>query len=165
MNPTAAAPKPWYREPWPWILMAGPTLVILAGAVTTAIAFSGADGLVADDYYKRGLGINRTLAREARAQALAIRGTLAFEPHVVRATLASAGPLPERIQLTLAHSTRASQDHVLLLARTATGDYAAPLEQLPGGRWDVILEGGDWRLVTTADTRGASVIPIPSQGT
>ncbi|OZI60744.1 hypothetical protein [Bordetella genomosp. 11] len=27
-------PRPWYREPWPWILMAGPAAV-LAGCVFT----------------------------------------------------------------------------------------------------------------------------------
>ena len=164
MNPTAAAPKPWYREPWPWILMAGPTLVILAGAVTTAIAFSGADGLVADDYYKRGLGINRTLAREARAQALAIRGSLALEAHTVRATITSTQPLPDRIQLTFAHPTRAGRDHVVFLARAASGEYTAPLERLPAGRWEVILEAADWRLAATADLRAGPVVAIPAQG-
>ncbi|HRJ64128.1 MAG TPA: FixH family protein, partial [Brevundimonas sp.] len=47
--------------------MSGPGLVVIAGVVTAWIAFSGADGLVADDYYKQGLGINRTIARDARA--------------------------------------------------------------------------------------------------
>ncbi len=27
--------QPWYREPWPWILMAGPVIVIIAGVITT----------------------------------------------------------------------------------------------------------------------------------
>ena len=56
--------QPWYREPWPWILMSGPAAVIVAGAVTTWMAFASADGLVADDYYKRGLAINAVLKRE-----------------------------------------------------------------------------------------------------
>ena len=40
--------KPWYRHPWPWILMAGPAVVVVAGALTAIIAFQGADPLVAD---------------------------------------------------------------------------------------------------------------------
>mgnify|MGYP000916835605 FL=1 len=52
--PESAPAKPWYREPWPWLLMSGPGLVVIAGVVTAWIAFSGADGLVADDYYKQG---------------------------------------------------------------------------------------------------------------
>ena len=26
--------KPWYREPWPWLLMSGPAAVLVAGAAT-----------------------------------------------------------------------------------------------------------------------------------
>ena len=60
--------KPWYREPWPWLLMAGPAAVLVAGAATTWIAFASADGLVADDYYKQGLAINKRLGREHAAR-------------------------------------------------------------------------------------------------
>ena len=67
MSTDTAAGRPWYREPWPWILMSGPLAVIVAGAFTTWIAFATADGLVAEDYYKQGLGVNRLLAREANA--------------------------------------------------------------------------------------------------
>jgi hypothetical protein len=39
----AEAPrKPWYREPWPWFLMAGPGLVVVAAIATAVIAFRGA---------------------------------------------------------------------------------------------------------------------------
>ena len=63
MTLATSAATPWYREPWPWILMSGPAAVIVAGAFTIWIAFSGADGLVTQDYYKQGLAINRTLAQ------------------------------------------------------------------------------------------------------
>jgi hypothetical protein len=56
--------KPWYREPWPWILMSGPAVVVVAGVATAWIAFATADSLVAEDYYKRGLTINDRLACE-----------------------------------------------------------------------------------------------------
>lgn len=56
--PLKLAPTPWYREPWPWLIMAGPAAVIVAGVYTTILAFSSTDGLAADDYYKQGLMIN-----------------------------------------------------------------------------------------------------------
>jgi len=31
---TVQSGKPWYREPWPWILMSGPAAVLVAGAAT-----------------------------------------------------------------------------------------------------------------------------------
>jgi len=48
--------RPWYREPWPWILMAGPAAVIVAGIFTMTLAYRTEDGLVADDYYKPSAG-------------------------------------------------------------------------------------------------------------
>src|SRR5690606_30434138 len=83
------ASKPWYREPWPWFLIAGPAVVVLAGVITTVLAVRSSDGVVADDYYKQGLGINRTLERDARAQALGIAATVQFneERSAARVTL------------------------------------------------------------------------------
>ncbi len=41
---TAAQPaktaKPWYREPWPWILMAGPFAAMIGCFVTIYFAFT-----------------------------------------------------------------------------------------------------------------------------
>ena len=73
--------KPWYRQLWPWLVISGPGAVLVAGAITMWLAFSGADGLVAEDYYKQGLAINRQLAREeaARAQGIAARVELSGE--------------------------------------------------------------------------------------
>ena len=42
------ASKPWYREPWPWILMAGPAIVVVAGIATAWLAVRSNDGLVED---------------------------------------------------------------------------------------------------------------------
>jgi hypothetical protein len=52
---------PWYREPWPWILMAGPFTVIVAGLFTAWLAVTRADPLVVDNYYKEGLAINQVI--------------------------------------------------------------------------------------------------------
>ena len=56
--------RPWYREPWPWILMSVPATAVVAGIITLWLAVSSADGLVAEDYYKQGLAINRVIERE-----------------------------------------------------------------------------------------------------
>ena len=56
--------QPWYKERWPWILMAGPALVIVAGIITVWLAVISNDGLVSDDYYKQGLAVNQRLQRD-----------------------------------------------------------------------------------------------------
>ena len=44
----SAKAAPWYREPWPWLLMLGPLIVIIAGVITAYLAVVTSDGLVED---------------------------------------------------------------------------------------------------------------------
>lgn len=41
-----AASRPWYREPWPWVLIALPLTAVIASAVTFWLAVSHPDYLV-----------------------------------------------------------------------------------------------------------------------
>lgn len=142
--------KPWYRERWPWLLMAGPAAVILAGAATTWIAFASADGLVADDYYRQGLGINKRLAREDEARRLGISAEVSVEHGAISVQLR--GAAPEALFVHLAHATRAGHDVRLRLAATPGGAYSAALPELPAGRWRIAIEDprGAWRIVKEA---------------
>ena len=139
--------KPWYREPWPWLLMAGPGAVLVAGAATTWIAFASADGLVAEDYYKQGLAINKRLAREEAAQRLGLSATIHLEPHAIRVELH--GAAPDALFVHLAHATRAGHDVRLRLVRSPDGGYRAEPPVLPAGRWRAAIEDprGTWRIV------------------
>lgn len=141
-----SAAKPWYREPWPWILMAGPAAVVVAGAVTMWLAYSSADGLVADDYYKRGLAINRVLAREDAARRLGISAEVRLIPG--RMSVVLRGASPEVLFVHLVHATRAGHDLRLRLARSMGGDYEAALPPLPPGHWHLSIEDalGRWRV-------------------
>lgn len=148
---TARRPVPWYREPWPWLLMAGPAIVVVAAMVTLWLAIRSDDGVVADDYYKRGLVINRMLEREQRAAALGIGADLAIAADgAVRVEVAGgadAAPA-ETLRLRLTHATRAGMDVSAVLQRGADGAYRGRVELPPAGRWLVVLEGDDWRLPT-----------------
>lgn len=141
--------QPWYREPWPWILMAGPAAVIVAGAVTTWLAVVTSDGLVADDYYRRGLAINQELRRDRAVSELGITAVAEQDRGILRVRLEARGELPDAVFAQLVHATRAGQDQRLRLARVAPGIYEAGLPQLPPGRWRVVIEDpqGEWRIV------------------
>jgi hypothetical protein len=142
--------KPWYRERWPWLLMAGPAAVLVAGAVTTWLAFASADGLVAEDYYKQGLTINRLLAREEEARRLGISGEIRLDGGTLSVVLR--GAKPEALFVHLAHSTRAGYDVRLRLVPVQGGGYAAALPPMPPGRWRVVIEDprGSWRILKEA---------------
>jgi hypothetical protein len=138
--------KPWFREPWPWLLMAGPAAVLVAGAVTTWIAFASADGLVAEDYYKQGLSINKRLAREEAARTQGISASVSVEKDLVRVRLS--GAAPEALFVHVAHATRAGHDQRLRLAPAGAGAYEAALPPLAAGRWRIVIEDprGTWRI-------------------
>ena len=58
-NPTDI--RPWYRQFWPWFLIALPGTVVIASLVTVYIAVNNADPVVDGNYYKHGLTINERL--------------------------------------------------------------------------------------------------------
>jgi hypothetical protein len=149
MQNTIEPLRPWYREPWPWILMAGPAAVIIAGAVTLWLAVTTSDGLVADDYYKRGLAINQELKRDQVALDRGIAAVVERRAGVLQVRLESRSPLPEAVFARLVHPTRAGQDQRLRLLQVAPGAYETGLAELAAGRWRLVIEDpqGEWRIV------------------
>ena len=159
-------PRPWHREPWPWILMAGPAVVIVAGFATLWLAIASDDGLVADDYYRRGLAINQTLSSGQAARELGLSADVALSDAAGRVvvTMHGAAALPDVLQLRLVHPTRAVSDQQLELRKTGPRSYAAALDAPIGGRRVVLIEDGTrrWRLAGEA-TGGAqaNIVAIP----
>ncbi len=69
--PSPKAAPPWWRHGHVWLLIAGPAVVVLASIATLILAVRQPDPVVAEDYYRRGIEINKTLAaRETAAKAL-----------------------------------------------------------------------------------------------
>lgn len=66
--------QPWWMYGYVWLIIAGPAAVVVAGFVTLVIAIRVPDPVIAQDYYRRGLEINKTLAEQkALAPALQTR--------------------------------------------------------------------------------------------
>jgi hypothetical protein len=125
--------------------MTGPAVVVVAGLVTAWIAFHGADGLVADDYYKQGLAINQTLGRSDAAVRLGVQAELRFVDGRVRVILGNA-TVRGKLTLRLVHPTRAGMDQSVNLVSAEPGAYEGQMQVPPRGRWHVVLEDRDWRL-------------------
>jgi hypothetical protein len=129
--------------------MTGPTLVIIAGAVTAWLAMTTSDGLVADDYYRRGLAINKELRRDQVAAERGVSVNLEVRGGILRARLEMRGEAPAVLFARLLHPTRAGEDQRLRMALVSPGVYEAALAAPPGTRWQVVLEDprGEWRVV------------------
>lgn len=141
---------PWYRQPWPWLLMAPPLVAVVAGFVTLWIAISSDDGLVTDDYYKRGLAINRTLERVEFARTMELQAELAMQGSSVSVAMTAREgvSLPQRLRLILVHPTRGGLDQVVELERDGEGRYRGASREVAAGRWNILLEDAEkmWRL-------------------
>ncbi|GIX31163.1 MAG: hypothetical protein KatS3mg124_1635 [Porticoccaceae bacterium] len=155
----------WYRQFWPWFLIALPASAVVAGLVTVAIAFRHADSLVDDDYYQAGLAINRTLARDRRAAELGLAARVALrEAGRVEVVLAGA-VAPAALELHFVHPFDAGGDRVVQLIREADGVYRGAAGPLAGPRYRLRLEplgGGPWRLTGRLDSAraaGAELLP------
>lgn len=157
--------RPWYREPWPWLLAIMPVATVIAGAVTLGLAIDSYDGLIAQDYYKQGLAINRELKRSESALLLG----LSAEMHVdgergeVLVRLSDSDLRPRELLLQLAHPTRAGQDRVVRMKAVGPGRYAGSVRLPDQARWNVVLEDAErrWRLAGAWNTsaQGARLAP------
>jgi hypothetical protein len=152
VQPPVRRPRPWYREVWPWALMAGPAIVVVAAMVTVWLAVATDDGVIADDYYRRGLVINQELQRVRRAEAMhlgavldvAASGALRLRLEALPAGAAA----PPWIDVKFTHATRAGLDQAARLPRGEDGTYTGRIAPAPPGRWLVSVEADDWRLPT-----------------
>lgn len=166
---------PWFRQPWPWLLMVMPATAVVAGFATLWLAIHSNNALVVDDYYREGKAINVQLGRDRKAAELGLRATLeqsATDGVRVRLHSQAQSALPATLTLKLVHATEAELDlTVSLPAIAAAGadrdpgdgtaaEYGLPRAALPGtGRWTVHVEDGDrtWRLSARADRFDAPV--------
>lgn len=151
MNPRAssfhAEATPWYRERWPWLLTAGPLAVVLGCLASAWMAASSDDGVVAQDYYKQGLLINRKL-RTAPVVEPAPDARLSVEEHrIVRIRLGE-GRAPARLLLTLTPVHDRVRARHVELARSGE-DWVGALPDVAPGRWLVALESDAWRVPVT----------------
>jgi hypothetical protein len=141
----------WYREPMVWMIIMIPFSAVIMGGVMLTLAVSSDDGLVTDDYYKKGLRINRTLERDALAASYEIVGEILLGAPGESVEVSLMGnaqfQAPEIVHLRLFHTTRSGLDRDLRLRRVATGRYVASGPHLlEPGAWQVQLDADGWRL-------------------
>ena len=161
---------PWYKHRWPWLLMAGPVAVLMAGFITMWISFSGADALVVDDYYKQGKAINQDLRRDHAAASLglslsirydAAAGTLLGQLHGA----AEGAPL----NLLLVHPTVPEKDIRMVATPDKRGVFSVALPLLERAHWQVQIEDAarSWRLHgewSWPQQKSTDIRPVPHTG-
>jgi hypothetical protein len=159
--------KPWYREPWPWILMSGPAIVVVAGIYTAWLAIDSNDGLVDDDYYKQGLAVSQRMARDNEASGLGLVAEIVVggngQELRLFLTARESAVLPEVLVLRLVHPTKAGADQAAKLKRDSAGFYVGSLASPVRGRWHASLEdeGRKWRITGDWNSGTESTLRLP----
>ena len=72
----AAAPatRPWYKEFYVWMVIAGPVSAMLACAMTAVYILQGPDAVVSENYYKEGLALDKEVGQAQPAMQPANTG-------------------------------------------------------------------------------------------
>lgn len=153
-NPVSVTTTPWYRHRWPWLLMSGPAVVVVAGLFTVWLAVVRGDALVADDYYKQGNAINKDLRRDREAWRQGARVVLAYDSATgqLRGRLqlahAPAGEQAHTLFLSLVHPTQPPKDRAVVIPVGADGSFSLAMPEPDQTRWRLVVEDGSrsWRL-------------------
>ena len=157
---------PWYRQPLVWMLIAIPGSSVVVGFTLYYLSVVSFDGMVVDDYYKKGIEINRVLQRDHMASTLGLSADLHLDAGVGRVRLQLAYKHgfkpPLHLDLQFLHATRAGFDQQVALIHKGHGLYVGVLPQLRPGSWYLELGDPRWRLsgeLHKADDKLARLLP------
>ena len=144
--------NPWYKEFWPWFLIAVPIITFTMGGVLLKLAVSTEDSLLVDDYYKEGKAINARLDKEAIAKKMNITTDLTINDGSIALQFHSGIPKEgNAVKLSFYHVTLEDRDVSVLLSRDANGIYRGFVEESLDGKWRVSLTPFDdsWKIQNT----------------
>ena len=136
--------KPWYKQFWPWFLIALPATVVIWTIMTVIVFTQNSVDLVTEDYYKKGKGINVDISKVNIAKELGLSASLNEKGNSVIITL-DKGKLQHfpAISAMFVHRTLPDRDFTQLLTADARGNYTLALDQHLEGPWFIELTPHD----------------------
>ena len=153
MKNNLSGETPWHSEPYVWLIIALPATAVIGGIITIWLAVQSDDGLVVDDYYKKGLEINRTLQRDNAAKSYGIDANINIDHKSRMLTIDLVAneefELPPQLDVKLMHSTKKVYDQNMVINRKANKKYQVAIPELARGTWYVQIEKQDWRIIKT----------------
>lgn len=163
--------KPWYREPWLWLVLSPIILVVVVCAIMVTIAVRYADDTVSDTYYKDSRMYHYSARQDERAHEFGLAGMVQFQSTAGKVVLELNGDLeyPERLLLTLNHPVEADLDRHILLTRASASRYTASIDQPLRHRWYLRLMPelhpdrhlkAEWRLKGEIDFDQGDAAPL-----
>ena len=164
--------KPWYRQFWPWFIMALPASAVVAGLTTVWISMQTTDSLVvrSDDGVKN--ATERRISAERLASELDLAAILAIDPATgtISAVMRSGDlrEIPATLDFELSHPAFADRDQQITLniaMPDADGNpvWVGHFVTVPTERFYAVLSSGDeWRL--SAEWQGETSLTLRASG-
>lgn len=155
----------WYREPFVWLIVGLLTVTVVLCFGLLIVAHETDDGLVVDDYYKRGNEVSKDIARDQQAAKLGLSATvlLSDDGKKLRVLLIPMPTTPTPLSLTLAHPTLAGEDQTIALSMGKDGMLLGQLTKpLAPHRWLVQLADAKagWRLRAESQIAAGTAIDL-----
>lgn len=144
--------KRWYRYRGPWLIMAGPVIVVVASLITAWLAYRTQDDLVDANYYQSGQSVNQILKTNRYAQQYNLGASVNFigatDEFSVDLDSCPANRCPQLLILQLRHPAKAESDRNVALELDGGSHYHGTAKLPQAHRWYLSL--GDaahvWRI-------------------
>lgn len=164
--------QPWYRQFWPWFIMALPASAVVAGLYTLWLSMQTIDSLVVQSSDGMNVVTERNLAAEKEARRLGLSAVITIDPDTGAVSLTMSSlpsvQLPASLELRMRHPTMASRDATIQLLQAMPGadgelTWAGHFVVPPEGRLYMTLSSGNsWRL--SAEWRDQQQIVLGQPG-
>lgn len=142
-----ATPKPWYRQFWPWFVIAVPFTSMVVGVTLLYLAINSSNDLVKENYYKEGLAINVELGKRRAAKEMGIQAVLTIDDITGELLLKTESTRADSLDLLFTHAAYSEKDFSVNAIKVADGEYRAHLERPLKEIWNVYLESDEgWQM-------------------
>jgi hypothetical protein len=165
--------QPWYRQFWPWFIIALPASAVVAGLTTLWISMQTTDSLVvkSDDGVKN--ATDRRISAERLASELGLAALVEINASTgMVSVVMRSGDLattPAALEFELSHPAFADRDRLITLNKAmpdADGNpvWVGHMISVPDERYYAVLSSGDdWRL--SAEWQGDASLMLRPGGT
>ncbi|NVK39453.1 MAG: FixH family protein [Gammaproteobacteria bacterium] len=141
--------RPWYKEPYVWMLIGIPLSSVIVGIFFITISVQNKDTLVRDNYYKDGLAYNSELQWDKKAKQLDVRFEILIEDNEMHMKLMnSRQAAPATLKVSLGHPTIPEKDRESHLQLKQDNAYIGFIDTLENGRYYLLIECAEqqWRI-------------------
>lgn len=148
---------PWHKQPLVWMIISIPLSAVFMGVIIMYLAVTTDDGLVVDDYYKKGMTINRVLEKEHMARRMALSASVDIDANSGFITVVfdkgGLNDYPSQLKLALKHAAKQQLDLYLILQKGIKNNYVGSIANgVQQGIWHIELSNvsedsvASWRL-------------------